>query len=400
MTLCIGGECTAIEPRRHHRLEAELGEHLRGEIVDNGCAFRNAILAAPGHRSHSGGCRASSFTARLTGNESLMTPRVLAREGTAGRYVFSAPLWDEDDLSLELRLDFSDDRGVCDCNAGNATILFRQLLSSRPVHITVLPAASGRSTASSVLHEGYGRPKGRWLRANCSGTDAGASAHRRFEERACAAHNTHAPVDLMRRRPWLYVPYRGAHSYRVLPLDFVRGTYWLHEEGDSTILRGEKEDLVWLLYGANITAVRRTPVICIYAGQGAERAELKREGCGTYRAVGYRKTCASPRAAAAAARTSFPLLTPGVWHLTRRSHGMLNVFSWELPTGRLVVSYGPAGGSSGGYTHNCTAPGASAQCDTKHGVGRSYWAGVFDSVRAVLNLSQSQPNAIVLAYAL
>ena len=147
-----------------------------------------------------------------------------------------------------------------------------------------------------MLDEGYGRPKGRWLRANCNGTHAGASAHRRFEERACAAHNTHAPADLMRRRPWLYVPYRGAHSYRVLPLDFVRGTYWLHEEGDSTILRGEKEDLVWLLYGANITALRRTPVICIYAGQGAEKAEFKREGCGTYRAVGYGKTCASPRA--------------------------------------------------------------------------------------------------------
>ena len=75
VTLCIGGECTAIEPGRHHRLEAKLGEHLRGEIVDNGCALRNAILAAPGHRSHSGGCRASSFTARLLGNASLMTPR-------------------------------------------------------------------------------------------------------------------------------------------------------------------------------------------------------------------------------------------------------------------------------------------------------------------------------------
>ena len=86
--------------------------------------------------------------------------------------------------------------------------------------------------------------------------------------------------------------------------------------------------------------------------------------------------------------------------LTRRSHGMLNIFSWELPTGRLIVSYGPAGGDSGSYTHNCTAPGASAQCDKTYGVGRSYWAGVFDSVRAVLNLSQSQPNAIVLAYAL
>ena len=168
VTLCIGGECTAIEPGRHHRLEAKLGEHLRGEIVDNGCALRNAILAAPGHRSHSGACRASSFTARLLGNASLMTPRVLAREGTAGRYVFSAPLWDEDDLSLELRLDFSDDRGLCDCNAGNATILFEQLLSSSPVHIAVLPAASGSSTASSMLHEGYGQPKGRWLRANCN----------------------------------------------------------------------------------------------------------------------------------------------------------------------------------------------------------------------------------------
>ena len=366
MTLCIGGECTAIEPRRHHRLEAELGEHLRGEIVDNGCAFRNAILAAPGHRSHSGGCRASSFTARLTGNESLMTPRVLAREGTAGRYVFSAPLWDEDDLSLELRLDFSDDRGLCDCEAWNATILFEQLLGISPVHITVLPAASEWSTASSMLHEGYGRPKGRWLRANCSGTDAGATAHRRFEERACAAHGTHAPVDLMRRRPWLYVPYRGAHSYRVLPLDFVRGTYWLHEEGDSTILRGEKEDLVWLLYGANITALRRTPVICIYAGQGAERATLKREGCGTYKSVGYRKTCADPRATqAAAARTSYLTHTQcvassraGRVACSTFSPGNCPVAGWSSPTARQgeVLEV---------YTHNCTAPGASAQCDTR-----------------------------------
>ena len=259
---------------------------------------------------------------------------VLAREGTAGRYVFIAPLWDEDDLSLELRLDFSDDRGLCDCNAGNATILFEQLLSSSPVHIAVLPAASGPSAASSMLHEGYGQPKGRWLRANCNGTGAGASAHRRFEERACAAHNTHAPADLMRRRPWLYVPYRGAHSYRVLPLDFVRGTYWLHEEGDSTILRGEKEDLVWLLYGANITALRRTPVICIYAGQGAERAEFKREGCGTYRTVGYGKTCASPRAPPAAARTSSPLLSPGVWHpyaqvTWHAQHFLLGTSYWQ-----------------------------------------------------------------------
>ena len=205
----------------------------------------------------------------------------------------------------------------------------------------------------------------------------------------------------MRRRPWLYVPYRGAHSYRVLPLDFVRGTYWLYEEGDSTILRGEKEDLVWLLYGANITALRRTPVICIYAGQGAERAEFKREGCGTYRTVGYGKTCASPRAPPPPHVHPPPYSRPVCGILTRRSHGMLNIFSWELPTGRLlIVSYGPAGGDSGSYTHNCTAPGASAQCDKTYGVGRSYWTGVFDSVRAVLNLSQSQPNAIVLAYAL
>ena len=214
--------------------------------------------------------------------------------------MFSAPLWDEDDLSLELRLDFSEDRGLCDCKARNATILFQQLLSSSPVQITVLPAASGRSAASSMARAGgYDGPKGRWLRANCNGTrDASASAHRRFEERACDAHGTHAPVDLMRARPWLYVPYRGARSYRVLPLDFVRGgTYWLHEEGDSTILRGEKEDLVWLLYGANHTALHGEPVICIYAGQGAERATFKRDGCGSTdpRSVGYRKTCAPTR---------------------------------------------------------------------------------------------------------
>ena len=89
MTLCIGGACTAIEPRRHYRLDAKLGEVLRGEVVDRGCALRNATLAAPGHRSHTGGCRTSSFTARLTGNTSLLTPRVLARVGTAGRCTYS-----------------------------------------------------------------------------------------------------------------------------------------------------------------------------------------------------------------------------------------------------------------------------------------------------------------------
>tara|TARA_B100000768_G_C11209764_1_gene345500 strand:+ start:152 stop:919 length:768 start_codon:yes stop_codon:yes gene_type:complete len=78
---------------------------------------------------------------------------------------------------------------------------------------------------------------------------------------------------------------------------------------------------------------------------------------------------------------------------------MLNIFSWALPNnGRLIVSYGPAGGEA--YTHNCTTPGASAQCDNTYGVGRGYWGGVFASVRAVLNLSRSQPNAIVLAYSL
>ena len=87
--------------------------------------------------------------------------------------------------------------------------------------------------------------------------------------------------------------------------------------------------------------------------------------------------------------------------LTRRSHGMLNIFAWALPNnGRLVVSYGPAGGAPEAYTHNCTTPGASAQCDNTYGVGRGYWGGVFASVSAVLNLSRSQPNAIVLAYSL
>ena len=175
---------------------------------------------------------------------------------------------------------------------------------------------------------GYDGPKGRWLRANCNGTDARASAHRRFEEHACDAHGTHAPIDLMRARPWLYVPYRGARSYRVLPLDFVRGgTYWLHEEGDSTILRGEKEDLAWLLYGANHTALHSEPVICIYAGQGAERATFKRDGCGSSpRSVGYRKTCARTREPPAPPHV-YPTLTHAQRTVAssraRRSHGML-----------------------------------------------------------------------------
>ena len=238
--------------------------------------------------------------------------------------MFSAPLWDEDDLSLELRLDFSDDRGLCDCKEKHATILFQQLLSTSPVQIAVLPAALGRSAASSMEAGRYDGPKGRWLRANCNGTrDASASAHRRFEERACDGHGTHAPVDLMRARPWLYVPYRGARSYRVLPLDFVRGgTYWLHEEGDSTILRGEKEDLVWLLYGANHTALHSEPVICIYAGQGAERATFKRDGCGSSpRSVSYRKTCAPTREPHPKRRTGTYISYPHSRLTHAHSHG-------------------------------------------------------------------------------
>ena len=63
-------------------------------------------------------------------------------------------------------------------------------------------------------------------------------------------------LDLLRGGRWLYVPH-DQESYRVLPFEGLAprgGSYWLHLEGDSTLLRGEKEELIWLMSAVAVAA--------------------------------------------------------------------------------------------------------------------------------------------------
>ena len=124
---------------------------------------------------------------------------------------------------------------------------------------------------------------GFWLRARCADNQTAApegGGAIAFEQRACLLRGAQGK-DLLQKQEWLYVPREEnehaqaglstaanratrtakarkreavalsatrAAAYLVMPIDELiaesGGTFWLHVEGDSTIMRAEKEELV------------------------------------------------------------------------------------------------------------------------------------------------------------
>ena len=249
------------------------GSSLQGTIHDLRCLNERRTLTAPQlNRSgpNVGRCPLSSFVVRLDG-PAIHTPRVHARWGSEGRYDFHAHVAEPGSFRLDVRLDFAGDAGLCGCNAARSVILFQHLLTA---HVEVAAPVPGVAARNSRSHS-RSLPRGRWLRIpNCSaggrdGMPLPASTLE-FMDEACAA--TGPPRALIAgywgatfppsSPRWLYAP---DSERRVLPFDFVppNGSFWLHVLGDSTVMRGEKEDLVLLLNNGSSAATRAQRVWCL-----------------------------------------------------------------------------------------------------------------------------------------
>jgi len=170
--LCVAtGACQPVGPRGLS-LRVPVGEQLTVRIVDEHCSQRKR----PGSALP---CPVASFVMRLSG-PSLLVPRVRAVVGTAGRYEANVALADSGLYSLDIRLDFTDDRGFCACDPTPHrdmvyAILFRHLLHSTPVTIEVTPGPNtsprpGATSSSFAVAVGSSslEPVGRWLLVNCS----------------------------------------------------------------------------------------------------------------------------------------------------------------------------------------------------------------------------------------
>lgn len=237
MVICLDERCEPgklIVFNKQHQsttLHTTIGTRLSGVVHGTNCEDQL--------------CSLSSLLVRLLSTNSIIAPRVCRVPD--GRYTFSTQLGDAGDFTLSVSEAFDRDRGFCACNVSDTLPMVNR--RSNIVVIRVRPATAG-SSQSSVAPDNSHCPAapgdGRWVRAACSLSHETNSA---FASQACEVHaQTDPSGDLLHHQPWLYVPHQSYRApLRVLPLDFVKSDYWLHVEGDSTLLRGEKEDLAYLL---------------------------------------------------------------------------------------------------------------------------------------------------------
>ena len=357
------------------------GSSLRGSIHDLRCVRDGGRqLTAPQlnrSQSNAGRCPLSSFVVRLDG-PAIYTPRVHVKWGSEGRYEFHADVAEPGSYTLDVRLDFAGDAGLCGCNAARSVILFQHLLTAR-VEVAAMRGAARKNRSSD-----HYLPRGRWLRTNCSAGGRDGAPHSiatlDFMDAACAV--TGPPRALIAgywaaafppsSPRWLYAHVDGERR-RVLPFDFVpaKGSFWLHVLGDSTVMRGEKEDLVLLLNNGSSAATRAQRVRCIDVPHN--RTSEKVEACGNPRALGVGKL----------------------------SMGLVNLLEFELPGGRtLHVSYSVGGSTlNPGDEHfrrcvlddNGVSSARHQGCEHHTGVGAEYWRRLFGMGGALTG--HAQPGA-------
>ena len=323
----------------------------------------------------------------------LYSPRVHAQSGSAGRYEFRVLLAEPGEYRVMIRLDFASDLGMCTCDAQHSVIRFQHLLSSRVEALSPPDLSAGTPGSSSHRPDDQlATPPGRWLRINCSARASGGprpAAVSRYINEACdstgpARALISAPGSPSQQPLWLYAPSRGL--WRVLPFDFVPrgGSYWLHVEGDSTVLRGEKEDIVLLLNNGSAEAVHAQPVLCLDVWGNLTHART--EACGSPRARGYGKV----------------------------STHFVNLLNFSLENGGVLhVSYGGAGGAPKNYSstyRHCRLNSASGvdpveqlgalddSCEGWDGVGAAYWRALF--ALGGDHTGRKRPDAIVVNFAL
>lgn len=375
-----------------HLLELTPGMRLIGRLTDARCSSWDKTPDLP-----TPSCPISSFEVLLRG-PALLAPAVRPCSNVSGQHAFATTqIWDVGEYELDVVLDLTDDLGFCQCRIKRNDWLRRHLLQTK---LQVKHSNTVACAPDTQLWHGDG-PSGRWLRTSCSrphNTGAHTGCHATFIAHACAEGN------LLLGQEWLWVPFQSA-NFEVLPLEFMArkgGPYWLHIEGDSTIMRAEVQELIWLLNGRSTDRVLAQRMKCFDLHDGTNYS--------------HRVACGVPTKPQA---------------VFRHRHNKINVYSWNIEAGgngrgggrtaKVFLSISLAGGVQGNTRHTtppsfyskwskkvgrCRFPNASADlltsstqrdCSSMPGVGRLYWEKLFNRV-GVNYVGKLEPDAIVLQW--
>ena len=370
------------------RVRLRDGEHLVGIVQDRKCQLAHTTLCESLMCSKV--CPVASFSVRLSG-PALLLPRVQPVWGSSGQYKLHAYPGLPGVYNLSVWLEYGGSDARCGCvNASMVPMV--------PItHATVVVHGDADLRAKAAqLHHGAGS----WARIDCTQAMSNSNVTdlvcNRLLRDVCVRANRvgvepHQALDLLQMdgdQTWLYLPHQCHHAgpsseaYRRGPLDFVRGIYWLHFEGDSIMLRGEKEELMWFMNGANATAVVLQRVTCIDVMRG--KVKHRRAVCGD---AGENKG------------------------ILRNDWANVALYTWQLDTGTLFASFSPAGGTGGRWELKPMRTKAAARigecqnnrslceprCANTYGVGTAYWRELFRLVGPIVGAVQ--PHAVVLNYA-
>lgn len=179
----------------------------------------------------------SSFIARY---KNYLSPRVLYL--SKGVYEFKSFLNDVGTYNLEVRLDFQNSFGTCNCNTKNSVILF-QNIANTSVHVVPNP--------NYFIKRPVELPNAcRWLVMN----------------------STFNCVPYFEKWDWIRLPNKN---------------YWIHIDGDSTLQRGEVQDFIFELNNRIKKNVKSQSVKCIDLETG--KVKKRKEACGIIHSIGLRK---------------------------------------------------------------------------------------------------------------
>lgn len=224
--LNITKNCEKISQNKHTSLEIPVGTMVTGVIKDESYNITKQKYLE------------SSFTVRY---QNYLSPRVSYL--SKGVYEFKSFLNDIGFYNLEIRLDFQNSFGTCRCNVRKSVILFQNIAN---VSINIVQSPRYLPKQPTDLPN-----ECRWLFVN-------------------ASFNC---IPYFRKWDWLRLP--------------DKKNYWVHIDGDSTLQRGEVEDLIFELSNHKKYIVINKNVTCIDFKKGVVKE--KKRACGNIHSVGLRK---------------------------------------------------------------------------------------------------------------
>lgn len=243
-----------------------------------------------------------------------------------------------------------------------------------------------------------------------------AAAPSSFLQKACQQtmrQPASSPRDLLngsqfRGAIWL-PPDSAQQEYEVFPIEKMhrRPAYWLHLEGDSSIARAEKEELLYLLDAGNVQRVRSHAVICIALmrenanGEPLDAVYMKGKGaCGD--ATALQSVQKHTRYMVNLYEFSLPSQQPGrsgrptkMWLSVSLAGGIQGNCALQRKRCLLVGRCGTGPGSDGATMPPLGRTPQRTLCATMPGVGAAYWQELSRHVGMRL-IGMKAPSAVVL----